>query len=133
MAGRGNRDGTGSEGGRRGAIESTEIIELAAEAASAAKPTHMAMLDLRGISAFTDHFLIVSAATERQVRAIAERIDERLGAARVPLRHREGYPHATWILLDYHDVIIHIFSDPARIYYDLERLWADAPRRVLAG
>ena len=131
--GRGGPGRPAPGGGGRRVIEPEEVLALAARAAGAVKPTHMTMLDLRGISAFTDHFLIVSAATDRQVRAIADRIDEALGEAQVPLRHREGYPQGKWILLDYHQVIIHIFTDLTRQYYDLERLWADAPRRVLAG
>lgn len=108
-------------------------MELAAQAAAGVKPTHMVILDLRGICAFADHFLIVSAETDRQVHAIAERVMERLAAERVPMRHREGYPHGQWILLDYQDVIVHIFTESLRQYYYLERLWADAPRREVAG
>jgi ribosome-associated protein len=119
--------------GRRRHIEPEAVVDLAAEAAAAVKPRHLAILDLRGICAFTDHFLIVSAETDRQVKAIAERVIERLAAADVPMRHREGYPHGQWILLDYHDVIVHIFTESLRQYYDLERLWADAPRRQVAG
>jgi len=108
-------------------------VDLAAGAAAAVKPRHMVILDLRGICAFADHFLIVSADTGRQLRAIADRITEQLGAAQVPIRHREGYPNGDWILLDYQDVIVHIFTESLRKYYDLERLWADAPRRQVAG
>ena len=108
-------------------------MDLAAEAAAAVKPRHMVILDLRGICAFADHFLIVGADTGRQLRAIADRITERLGAVHVPIRHREGYPNGEWILLDYQDVIVHIFTETLRKYYDLERLWADAPRRQVAG
>ena len=108
-------------------------MDLAAEAAAGVKPRHLVILDLRGICAFADHFVIVSADSDRQVRAIAERITERLDAAKVRARHREGYPHGQWILLDYQDVIVHIFTESLRQYYNLERLWADAPRRVVAG
>jgi ribosome-associated protein len=109
------------------------VVELAAEAAAGVKPRHLVILDLRGICAFADYFLIVSADTDRQVRAIADRITERLDGAKVRARHREGYPHGQWILLDYQDVIVHIFTESLRQYYDLERLWADAPRREVAG
>ena len=108
-------------------------MELAAETAARVKPKHLVILDLRGICAFADHFLIVGADTDRQVRAIADRITEQLDAAKVRMRHREGYPHGQWILLDYQDVIVHIFTESLRQYYDLERLWADAPRREVAG
>lgn len=106
---------------------------MAAEAAAAVKPTYLAILDLTGLCTFADRFLIVSAESDRQVRAIAERIEERLDEVKAPLRHREGMGEAHWILLDYHDVVVHIFEDRTRQYYDLERLWGDAPKRQLVG
>jgi ribosome-associated protein len=109
------------------------VVELAAAAAADVKPTYLASLDLRGLCAFADHFLIVSADSNRQVRAIAERIEERLTQARIPLRHREGVGEARWILLDYQDVVVHIFDDQTRQFYDLERLWGDAPKRQFIG
>jgi ribosome-associated protein len=106
---------------------------LAAEAASAAKPQYLAILDLRGLSSFTDHFLIASADSARQVRAIADRVEERLTQAGVRMLHREGAREAHWILLDYQDVVVHIFDEQTRQFYDLERLWGDAPRRTVGG
>ncbi len=75
----------------------------------------------------------MSAESSRQLRAIADRVAEALDGAHVPMRHREGASEAQWILLDYHDVVIHIFEDKTREFYDLERLWGDAPRRQLIG
>jgi ribosome-associated protein len=115
------------------AIESTTIAELAAEAASAVKPSYLALLDLRGLSDFTDYFVIAGAESSRQVRALAERVEERLALADVRMLHREGAGEARWILLDYRDVVIHIFDEQTRQFYDLERLWGDAPRRMLTG
>lgn len=109
------------------------MVKLAADAAATVKPSYLAILDLRGLCAFTDHFLIVSAGSTRQVRAIAEKIEEQLARARVRMSHREGMGEAQWILLDYHDVVVHIFADRARAFYDLERLWADAPKQQLLG
>jgi ribosome-associated protein len=103
------------------------------DAAASVKPSYLTVLDLRGLCSFTDHFLICSASSARQVRAIAARVEERLDAARVPLAHREGVGEARWILLDYRDVVIHIFEDATREFYDLERLWADAPRQPVIG
>jgi ribosome-associated protein len=108
-------------------------VKLAADAAGTVKPSYLAILDLRGLCTFTDHFLIVSAASARQVRAIAEKVEERLARARVEMSHREGMGEAQWILLDYYDVVVHIFADQAREFYDLERLWADAPKQQLFG
>lgn len=109
------------------------IAELAAEAASGAKPAYLAILDLRGLSSFTDCFVIAGANSSRQVRALAERVEECLALARVRMLHREGAGEARWILLDYQDVVIHIFDEQTRQFYDLERLWGDAPKRMLAG
>lgn len=106
---------------------------LAAQAAAEVKPRSLVILDLRGLCSFTDHFLIAAADSARQVRAIGERIEERLRAASVRMLHREGTRDACWILLDYSDVIVHIFDEETRQFYDLERLWADAPRREWAG
>lgn len=114
-------------------INSTELVKLAAEAAAAVKPNYLAILDLRGLCTFADHFLIASAASARQVRAIAERVEEQLARARVRMSHREGMGEAQWILLDYHDVVVHIFDDETREFYDLERLWGDAPKEQLVG
>jgi len=119
--------------GEAGTIETETLLQAAAAAASEVKPTSLVHLDLRGICAFTDHFLIASAPSNRQVRAIAERIEERLLEKRVRMLHREGDLEARWILLDYSDVIIHIFDEETRLYYDLEGLWADAPRQELVG
>ena len=115
------------------AIDSNQVVKLAAEAATAVKPSYLAILDLRGLCTFTDHFLIASAGSARQVRAIAEKIEEQLTKANIRMSHREGMGEAQWILLDYHDVVVHIFADQTREFYDLERLWADAPAQRLAG
>lgn len=114
-----------------GRIDTEMLLQLAVTAASEVKPTSLVHLDLRGLCTFTDHFLIVGVPSVRQVRAVAERIEEQLRGARVRLSHREGDLEARWILLDYSDVIIHIFDEEMRLYYDLEGLWADAPKREL--
>lgn len=75
----------------------------------------------------------MSAPSTRQVRAIADRVTERLAQRRARLHHREGDDEARWILLDYNDLIVHIFDDETRVYYDLEGLWADAPRMDFRG
>ncbi len=117
--------------GKRKRIDTETLLKLAAAAASEVKPTSLVHLDLRGVCSFTDHFLIASAPSIRQVRAVARRIEERLLEERVRMLHREGDLEARWILLDYSDVIIHIFDEETRLYYDLEGLWADAPKQEL--
>ena len=108
-------------------------MHLAAGAAAEGKPDSVVSLDLRGLCSFTDYFLIVSAPTHKQVQAIADKIHERLRAASARPLHIEGYTEARWILLDYNDCIIHIFEKTTRQYYALERLWGDAPQRVIVA
>lgn len=115
----------------KGRIDTDTLLQLAVAAAAEVKPISLVHLDLRGLCSFTDHFLIVSAPSIRQVRAIAERIEKRLREEHVRIFHREDDLEARWILLDYSDVIIHIFDEEMRLYYDLEGLWADAPKREL--
>src|ERR1700723_3624822 len=76
--------------------------------------------------AFTDYFLMCSGTNPRQIQAIADAVDERLEALGLRVTHSEGYKQAEWILLDYVDFVVHIFSEKARQFYDLERLWKSA-------
>jgi len=79
-------------------------------------------------NAFTDYFLICSGINTRQVQAIADEVEERLEKSGQRVTHKEGYAQAEWVLLDYVDFVVHIFSEKARQYYDLERLWKTAKR-----
>ena len=99
-----------------------KIINLALEK----KATNLISLDVRGISSFTDFFIICSGDSEPQVKAIADNI--RKGTPHKP-KHLEGYENQNWILLDYFDIVVHVFKRDQREYYGLERLWADAPRK----
>ena len=105
-----------------------EAAQMAARAASDKKATDIVILDLRQIASFTEYFVIASGANNRQVQAISNEIEERLRKARKRLLHIEGYSSAEWILLDYGDFIVHVFSSSSRQFYDLERLWRDAAR-----
>ena len=86
----------------------------------------------KGSNAFTDYFLICSGINPRQVQAIADEVEERLEKSGQRVTHKEGYSQAEWVLLDYVDFVVHIFSEKARQYYDLERLWKTA-KRLEAG
>jgi ribosome-associated protein len=107
-------------------------ILTAIEAARSKKATDMLVLDLRKTAAFTDYFLICSGANPRQVHAIADAIEEALKAKKVRPTHVEGYQRAEWILLDYFDFVVHVFSSNARQFYGLERLWGEATRVEVA-
>jgi ribosome-associated protein len=78
--------------------------------------------------AFTDYFVMCSGSNSRQIQAIADAVDERLEALGMRVTHAEGYKQAEWVLLDYVDFVVHVFSEKARQFYDLERLWKSAKR-----
>src|ERR1035438_606370 len=82
----------------------------------------------KGSGAFTDYFVVCSGSNPRQVQAIADQVEERLEQAGMRVTHVEGYKQAEWVLLDYVDFVVHVFSEKARKYYDLERLWKSARR-----
>jgi ribosome-associated protein len=84
------------------------------------------VLDLRDVSSFTDILIICSGSSTRQVQAISDEIQQQLKARGDLPNNVEGYTHAEWILMDYGDYVINIFTDKTRAYYDLERLWRDA-------
>jgi ribosome-associated protein len=89
----------------------------------------VAILELEKDSgAFTDYFVMCSGTNPRQIQAIADAVDERLEALGLRVAHSEGYKQAEWVLLDYVDFVVHIFSEKARQFYDLERLWKSAKR-----
>jgi len=107
-------------------------LREAVEAAIDKKALEITVLELKGAASFTDYFLICSGASNRQVQTISEEIERRLNVAGLHPAHVEGYNHAEWILMDYVDFVVHIFSERARTFYDLERLWRTA-RRIAIG
>lgn len=110
------------------ADESRRAAVAAARAAAAKQAEHITILDVHGLIVITDYFVICSGATERQVRTIVEEIERALRElGRKPVR-REGESERRWVLLDYVDLVVHVFTEQEREYYDLERLWGDAPR-----
>ena len=106
------------------AATSTEVSWLrAVRAAESKKATDIRVLDLTGITSFTDYFVICTGSNPKQIQAIADEIGLKL-KERGELPHSlEGYNQAEWILMDYGDFLVHVFSEKARAYYDLERLW----------
>ena len=109
-------------------VEPEDAVMIAAHAASEKKATDLVLLDLREIASFTEFFLICTGASTRQVQAISNAIEDTLRKCGKRPLHIEGYSSAEWILLDYGDFIVHVFSPASRRFYDLERLWRDAPR-----
>jgi ribosome-associated protein len=111
------------------ADEVREWARTAARAASAKGGDDTVIIEVGAVLAITDAFVITSGRNNRQVRTIAEEVEARLKAdgGIAPLRV-EGLGDSQWILLDYGDLVVHVFLDETRRYYDLERLWSDAPR-----
>ena len=111
-----------------------ERLREAVAAALEKKAEGMEVLDLRGFSGITDYFVICHGATSRQVEAIVDEVDRRLGKGGFHPAHVEGRRDAGWVLMDYLDFVVHVFTGDRRSFYALERLWADAPRlAVLAA
>jgi ribosome-associated protein len=107
----------------------TGLVLDAAKAASSKKAQDVVVLDVSKLLMITDHFLICSGTSDRQVRTIADEVEKRLREDHsVKPYRREGEREANWVLLDYVDFVVHVFQTTDRDYYDLERLWADAPR-----
>ena len=102
------------------------VVDLASENLA----DDILMLDLRQVAPFADYFIIMSAESARQIEALEEDITKALKEANVNRFHREGTPHSGWVLLDFSDVVIHIFSPEEREFYALERLWSKAPQVV---
>jgi ribosome-associated protein len=105
-----------------------ELAVTAARAAAGKLAERIVILDVRELIVITDYFVIVSGASERQVRAIAEDVEHALRDLGAKPVRREGEFETHWILLDFVDIVVHVFADEERDFYDLERLWSDAPR-----
>jgi ribosome-associated protein len=113
-------------------LEPAKLAELVARYASDVKAHEIVELDLRGVLGYTDYFVIASGGTDRQVKAIHDRIHENMKKNHGLLPRRvEGASEARWILMDYYDAIVHIFTPEAREFYRLEQLWGEAPKRLV--
>ena len=112
--------------------ELPESVTRAAESALERKAEDVVALDLRGVSSATDYFVLATGSSDIQVRAIAERVIEALEAHGVKPLHVEGLDRARWVLLDFVDFVVHVFHPQARDFYQLERLWGDAPDQSFA-
>lgn len=111
------------------AAPTEEWALVAARAADAKGGADVTVLDVGPVLAVCDHFVIASGTNSRQVRTIAEEVEEQVAAEGGPKPIRiEGLDDLRWVLLDYGDFVVHVFLDETRRYYDLERLWSDVPR-----
>ncbi len=105
--------------------DSKEMARIAVAALEEKKATDVKVLDISDVSVLADYFIIASGGNRNQVQAMADETEERLGQAGFAPKHLEGYQTANWILMDYQDIVIHIFDEENRLFYDLERIWRD--------
>lgn len=105
--------------------KSKEMTKLTLKALEDKKANNIRIIDIGGVSVIADYFVIASGSNTNQVQAMADNVREALGRAGFEPRQVEGYGSASWILMDYNDIIIHIFSEESRMFYDLERIWRD--------
>lgn len=112
--------------------QALDLLASAARAADAKGGDDLVALDVSVPLPFADVFLLVTGNSERNVIAIADEIEEVLGRAGSPTRRREGHHTGRWILLDFGDLVVHVFHQEERLYYGLERLWADCPALPVA-
>ncbi len=105
-----------------------ELTEICAQVALDSKAEDLMVLDVRGLSSFTDYFVLMSGRSSRHVQGLAEAVEAELRSKRVSSKHSEGLQEGHWVLLDFGDLVCHIFYKEKRAFYDLEGLWHDAPR-----
>ena len=106
-------------------MNAKEMVKLAYEALSVKKGSVIKIIDIRDVTVIADYFIIADGSNPNQVQAMADNVQEVLGRAGCECRQIEGYQNANWILMDYRDVIVHIFCRDDRLFYDLERIWRD--------
>jgi ribosome-associated protein len=105
-----------------------DALRLALVAVEDKKAFDVVLLDISRVASFASYFLICSGDSSRQIQAIADEVEKKLKENGIRPNHIEGYRHAEWVLMDYVDLVVHVFSKSARSYYDLERLWRDGKR-----
>ncbi len=106
-------------------LSSKEMAKTAIEALEEKKAIDIRIIDISEVSTIADYFIIGEGSNRNQVQAIADEVEERFEKAEIEPKQIEGYPTANWILMDYRDVIVHIFDSENRQFYDLERIWKD--------
>lgn len=104
---------------------SNEMVKAAYAALSDKKGEDIRIIDIRNVSVMADYFIIASGSNSNQVQALADHVEEELGKLGGTCRQVEGYQTANWILMDYGDIIVHVFDRDNRLFYDLERIWRD--------
>lgn len=106
-------------------MDSKQIVKAAVKVLDSKKALDVKIIDISKVTVIADYFIIAGATNERQCKALADNVEETLAKEGMIPKSIEGYTNANWILMDYSDVIIHIFNQDQRLFYDLERIWTD--------
>ncbi|MEY8522560.1 ribosome silencing factor [bacterium 1XD8-76] len=106
-------------------MEAKEMAKLAIESLEDKKAEDIKVIDISDISTIADYFIIASGKNRSQIQAMCDNVEETMGRAGVSMKQTEGYKNANWVLMDYGDIIVHIFDMENRLFYDLERIWRD--------
>jgi len=112
-------------------LDSKKFAYIIAEKIFSKKGYDVTLIDLKKVASFADYFIICSADSDVQVKAIADEVEKSLKDEGIKCWHKEGYTALKWVLLDYVDVVVHIFQKESRLFYNLEKLWGDAPGETL--
>ncbi len=102
-----------------------EMAAKAIEALEEKKAEDIRVIDISGVSVIADYFIIANGSNRNQIQALSDAVEEALGKAGYPMKQIEGYNTANWVLLDFGDIMVHIFDKENRLFYDLERIWHD--------
>lgn len=109
-------------------MEAKEMAKLAIKAMEDKKAEDISLIDISEVSVIADYFLIASGSNRSQIQAIIDNVEETLGRAGAALKQIEGYDTANWVLMDYGDIIVHVFDRDNRLFYNLERIWRDGKK-----
>lgn len=105
--------------------QSKNMIKIAYEALSSKKGEDIKIIDISNVSVLADYFIIANGSNENQVKALVDNVEEELAKAGFHAKQREGYGLGSWVLLDFSEIIVHVFDKENRLFYDLERIWSD--------
>lgn len=108
--------------------QAAEMTKLAIEALEDKKAEDISIIDISEVSVLADYFLIASGNSKNQVQALIDNVEEKLGQASITPKNIEGYQTGNWVLMDYGDLIVHVFDRQNRLFYDLERIWRDGKK-----
>lgn len=106
-------------------MESREMAKIAFNALDDKKGIDITVIDISKISVIADYFIIAGGSNENQVKALADNVTDEFAKVQMSPKHVEGYNNANWILMDFNDIIVHVFNEDDRLFYDLERIWRD--------